>query len=332
MTPIEIIAPAISFLISLVTLEGLLRGRLAGLAMDQPNDRSLHVAPVPRSGGLAVMAGVLGGWFWLDLSELRVLVPLLLALLAISLLDDVRSLPARVRFAAHFVAAGVFCTSVVYPVYGAAVAMGCVLAHVWMTNLYNFMDGSDGLAGGMAAIGFSTLMLAALLHGDLQLAATCACIVVAALAFLRVNFHPARIFMGDSGSIPLGFSAAALGMIGFVRGTWDAWLPLLAFSMFIADASVTLARRLLRGERVWQAHRTHYYQRMVRMGYGHARTARLCYVAMACSGLAALLFQRFMPAYGLLPVLLCGLVYAVLARRIDRQWSAFESRQTPTAA
>src|SRR6476659_1011719 len=112
------------------------------------------------------------------------------------------------------------------------------------------------------------------------------CVAAAAAAFLLFNFHPARIFMGDAGAIPLGFLAATLGVTGWINGLWPLWLPVLVFSPFIADASVTLAKRALRGEKIWQAHREHYYQRVVRAGFGHRNMALLGYILMFAAGIS----------------------------------------------
>src|SRR5262245_1457719 len=150
------------------------------------------------------------------------------------------------------------------------------------------MDRSDGLAGGMAVFGFSFYAVAAWLAGSTEFALVNLSIAAAAGAFLVFNFHPARIFLGDAGSVPLGFLAAALGLIGWLQRDWTGWFPILVFSPFIMDASVTLARRLLRREKVWQAHRDHYYQRLVRLGWGHGRTALAEYAVMFASGVAAL--------------------------------------------
>ena len=126
------------------------------------------------------------------------------------------------------------------------------------------------------------------------------CIAASAAAFLIANFHPARIFLGDAGSVPLGFLAAALGILGWEGGDWAWWFPLLVFSPFIADASATLARRLYTRERVWRPHRDHYYQRLVRLGWGHRRTALAEYVLMlACgaAGIAALAAYAWFPFF-----------------------------------
>ncbi|WP_020163080.1 MraY family glycosyltransferase [Methyloversatilis discipulorum] len=323
--------PVVSALLSAGVLAWLLGAGRERMAVDLPNERSLHTRPVPRSGGLAVMAGILSALLLSELPERWVLLPALAVLVGISLLDDFRNLSAFLRFAIHGLVAATFAFLLLPERLGWPVAVFAVPVIVWMTNLFNFMDGSDGLAGGMAAIGFATLAAAATIAGDAVMAAFCLAIVAASLVFLRANWHPARIFMGDGGSVPLGFAAAALGLIGVSRGIWPAWLPVLAFSMFIVDATVTLAHRGLRGEKVWQAHRTHYYQRMVRLGLGHARTAKLCYVAMAGSGFSALLGMVLFPRFGG-GLLACWLViYAVAARQIDLQWQRFAAKNPESA-
>jgi UDP-N-acetylmuramyl pentapeptide phosphotransferase/UDP-N-acetylglucosamine-1-phosphate transferase len=149
------------------------------------------------------------------------------------------------------------------------------------------MDGSDGLAGGMAVIGFGTYGLAAWLGGNLELELLAWSIAAAAAGFLIFNFPPAKIFMGDVGSIPLGFLAGALGVAGWLQGLWPLWFPLIVFAPFIVDASVTLLRRALRRERIWQAHREHYYQRLILSGWSHRKTAIWEYALMlACAALA----------------------------------------------
>jgi len=221
-----------------------------------------------------------------------------------------------VRFLAHFIAAA-----------GCLLALGLsgwgllagTLAVVWMTNLYNFMDGSDGLAGGMAAIGFGALALAAWLGDAHGLAAFCAAIAVASLAFLRFNFPPARLFMGDAGSIPLGFMAAALGILGTRQNVWPWLFPLLVFSPFIVDASVTLARRALRGEKIWQAHRSHYYQRVVLLGATHRQLAMGAYALMLA--MAALAFALLLlPQYAMGMLILSASIYLLIFLAIDRRW------------
>ncbi|KVQ25872.1 MraY family glycosyltransferase [Burkholderia ubonensis] len=250
------------------------------LATDIPNNRSLHTLPTPRVGGWGIVPVCVIALSWFAPGMWPIIVAAA-GLAVLSQVDDRRGLPARVRFAAHL--AAVAALVIAYP----AAAPWWLLAGVgfmmvWLINLYNFMDGADGLAGGMALFGFGAYAVAALggVHPSPDLVAGGAAIAGAALGFLLLNFHPARLFLGDAGSIPLGFMAGALGYWGWRDAIWPLWFPAMVFSPFIADASVTLLRRLLRGEKFWQAHREHYYQRMVRSGIGHGRTAVYWYLIM----------------------------------------------------
>lgn len=303
-----------AFMICWLTLVWLLRRGY--LPMDHPNERSLHGTPTPRIGGLGIMAGVVVASVWL--ADGMLLPPILaaFALAVLSLLDDVRSLPVVVRFLAHFVAAVACLLGLGLTGWG---LVGATLAVVWMTNLYNFMDGADGLAGGMASIGFAALALAAWLGGALGLASFCAVIAAAALAFLRFNFPPARVFMGDAGSIPLGFLAATLGIVGGRLDVWPWLFPLLVFSPFIVDASVTLARRGLRGEKIWQAHRSHYYQRVVLLGASHRKLVWAAYALMLVSAVLAFTL-RALPQYTAWVLALWAAIYLLIFLAIDRRW------------
>ncbi len=281
-------AMAAAFAIALAVIAIARRSPLAARLADAPNARSLHDRPRPRVGGLGVMAGSLAAMAVSGSAELRIVAGCALGLSLLSLADDLRHLPAAARLAGHFAAALV----VVLGPLGSpplAIAALLMLALAWMTNLYNFMDGADGLAGGMAVAGFGTLALAADAGGAEDLALASGAIAAASLAFLSFNTPPAKVFLGDAGSIPLGFLAGTLGAIGVSRGSWPAWFPLLVFSPFIVDAPVTLLRRLAAREKVWVAHRTHYYQRLVTGGWSHRRLAFAGWAAMLAAGASALL-------------------------------------------
>lgn len=301
----------------------LLFSRFANFALDEPNARSLHDRPVPRTGGIAVLAGTVlslafgGTALWRPLA-------LALVLAAISFLDDLYRLPTLARLLAHFAAAGMLLWYVLSPM-GAIELVVLSLTVAWITNLYNFMDGSDGLAGGMGVIGFGAYAAAAQLGGDPALSAVCVAVAGACAGFLVHNFHPARIFLGDIGSIPLGFLAGALGVLGWRNDLWPLWFPVLVFGPFIGDATVTLLRRAIRGERIWQAHRDHYYQRMVRAGLGHRGTACIAYLAMLACAAAALYGRNAAPG---LQALVFGVTTAALAIGavwVDVHWSRRQS-------
>lgn len=270
--------------------------------LDQPNERSLHATPTPRTGGLAICAGLLAGWGAALLLAHAEDLPMqvlsgALVVAGVSILDDRYGLSQGLRLLVQlgaalllirggFVIQGEVLPGVVFAPY-LGLAVLTVVMTLWLTNLYNFMDGMDGFAGGMAVIGFGTLALLGWGQGDGLFAVASLTVCAAAAGFLWFNFPPARIFMGDSGSTTLGFLAAAFAVWGSRRGVAPVWLTLVVFSPFLVDATVTLLRRALRGEAVWRAHRSHYYQRLVQLGWGHRRTVLVEYAIMlACTGAA----------------------------------------------
>ncbi|HYN79146.1 MAG TPA: glycosyltransferase family 4 protein [Lamprocystis sp. (in: g-proteobacteria)] len=300
----------LSMLLTAFVLSAALARWLAGrpawsrALLDHPNERSLHAAPVPRSGGLAVLAGLIAavalGWIaGLTPDQLPWVTAGALPVAAISLLDDLGQVSRRLRFAVHLgagliLAAGGLVWGALDLPGGLPEGLGgpiwrfpapvawlvTVLFVVWMINLYNFMDGMDGFAGGMAVFGFGALAVLGWQGGDPAFALVAAGIAAAA-GFLTSNFPPARLFLGDLGSSTLGLFAAALSLWGASTGLFPLWVAWLAFSPFIVDATWTLGRRMLRGERVWEAHRSHHYQRLVLAGWGHRKTVLRAYVLMA---------------------------------------------------
>ena len=311
---------AVSFVIAFAVVRMLL-SRFGVFALDQPNARSLHERPVPRTGGIAVLVGAAVA---LGFDAAALWLPFALALLlgAISFIDDLHRLPTLARLAAHMGAAGLLVWYVLSPMHPVEAAV-LIVAITWITNLYNFMDGSDGLAGGMATIGFGAYALAAWLGGEGALASLCVALAAASAAFLVHNVHPARIFLGDVGSIPLGFLAGALGIVGWRNDAWPLWFPVLVFGPFIADATLTLIRRLVRGARVWQAHREHYYQRMVLMGLGHRGTALAEYGLMLVCAVVALAGRNQAPWIQAMAFLAASALLGALAVWVDLRWARF---------
>ncbi|MEO5374416.1 MAG: glycosyltransferase family 4 protein [Alphaproteobacteria bacterium] len=283
--------------------------------LDHPNERSSHSRPTPRGGGVAVVASILAAWAATgggdDTTTLVILIALGLG--ALSFVDDLRGLPPLPRFGTQLISVGAVLAALPD---GALVFQGLLplgldrlaaaLVWLWFINLYNFMDGIDGItgvetvcvAGGLAGImalvgqGGEALVPHALAPHALAMAA-------AALGFLAWNWHPARIFMGDVGSVPLGFLLGWLLVQAAVAGLWVPALILPAY--YLADASITLLRRLLRGEKVWQAHREHFYQKAVRAGWSHATVSSL--ILAANLGLVGLAGAAAVGAAGPVPAL-----------------------------
>ena len=327
--------PALAaFLASLACLGVLLSPIGRQWLLDQPNKRSLHGAPVPRSGGVSIAAGVAACAAVSGVAALQVIGPVLYiacALAAVSLADDILALPALLRLTAHFAVAAVALHLLLGDVDPMLFAV-LLLAIAWFANLYNFMDGSDGLAGGMTLLGFGAYAWAAQQADHYALATASGGIAVATLAFLAANFHPARLFMGDVGSVPLGFLAATLGVLGWRDGVWPIWFPVLVFAPFVGDATLTLVKRLLRREKIWQAHKDHYYQRLVRMGFGHRGTALLEYAVMAGCAAAALLFRASDPGMQAGALGAAAVVLIAIAVWIDSRWARAQRNSGRSAA
>jgi UDP-N-acetylmuramyl pentapeptide phosphotransferase/UDP-N-acetylglucosamine-1-phosphate transferase len=292
-----LVAIAASAAITALVVVSLQRSSWATRLVDRPNERSLHAQPTPRFGGLGVMAGALAVGAFVAPSPLLPVLGCAALLAIVSVFDDVRSLPIEVRLSAHAAAAVVAVLALAAPsaaadAFPVFAALALAVAIVWMTNLFNFMDGSDGLAGAMALVGFGALALGASEARDPAFAAACAACAGAAAAFLAFNAPPARVFLGDCGAVPLGFLAAAFGAYGALHDEWPWWFPVLVFSPFIADASVTLLGRIARGEAFWRAHRGHAYQKLVLAGWSKARLLAFASALMLWAAASALLCLR----------------------------------------
>ena len=302
--------------------------------LDHPNERSLHEVPTPRTGGIAIFIamavahcagaafGILFHW----------LVPIAVAaslVFAVSVVDDFRPLPALVRIVVHALGAIMVVMTgyglvelrlpgvqwALSPVVGAVLS---VLLLTWLTNLYNFMDGMDGFAAGMGVIGFSIYAVLATLAAQPTLAVTSAIVAASCLGFLRENFPPATLFMGDAGSSVLGFLAGALALYAQHVGAFPVWLALVVFSPFVVDASVTLLRRAFDGEVLWHAHRSHFYQRLVQLGWGHRRTSCYGYVLMLVCGILAIAIRQAPSWLQWLALSILILVYTMIAWGVRR--------------
>lgn len=286
--------------------------------LSRPNERTLHSMPTPQTGGLAIISSVVVALV-AAASVLAIaqpskpilpkglasqsvwIVASVLLIFVVSFIDDCVGLPVALRLGVQAVSAciiigGVGLTLSFIPIPGgphillgiAAIPVS-VLVLLWMANLYNFMDGMDGFAGGMTFFGFGFLAYFGWQAHFPVMLIIATFVAMGALGFLTHNFPPARIFMGDAGSITIGFLAGTLMILGVRDGIFELWVPVMIFSPFIVDATVTLIRRILRRKKIWQAHREHYYQRLVLSGWSHRRTVLAEYgVMILCGGLAVL--------------------------------------------
>ena len=326
MTPLDLLAAMIAALaVAGATIGVLLRVR-GHLPHAAPNLRSLHSSPVPRVGGLTIWAGCLpvalvappglpGNWvIWLIC---------VLGVGIVSLQDDWRGVSPVVRLVVHIGVATALAVEILsatlHPVADSLLPLLCGIAIiVWGANLYNFMDGSDGLATLMTGVGFTAYAVAAWINGTS--ASTYVAIAAATIPLLWINWPPAKMFLGDIGAVPLGFLASGFGLAGVFSGAWPAWFPLIVFLPFVADATVTLLRRVLRRERVWEAHNTHYYQRLHRMGAGHRGTLSVYAAWMIGTAVTAVVCLAYARGLGWLAFAAwCG-AGALLFLAIDYHW------------
>lgn len=312
--------------VGLVRVQLLRRGIL-----DRPNERSSHDVPTPRGGGLGLLAALLPVWvaipFFLPAAPAANAsatalwaIPLAAFFLAgVSWIDDIKTIGPLPRLGAQFAAALVGAFLIEGAVFqgilpGPLDLIVVTIGWVWFINLFNFMDGIDGISGVEAFMIGGGLLLIGLV-GTLPLDAThgqALAIAAAAAGFLVWNWPPARIFLGDSGSVPLGYLLGWLLLSLAAGGAWQAAAILPLY--YLADATITLVRRVARGEKFWHAHRDHFYQAAIRRGLSHARvSSAIAVVNLLLVGLALISVQADLGPLGpWLALLAAGILVALL--------------------
>jgi UDP-N-acetylmuramyl pentapeptide phosphotransferase/UDP-N-acetylglucosamine-1-phosphate transferase len=254
--------------------------------LDHPNERSSHIDATPRGGGLVVIAVLAATWIWIDFSTPTMIIATIAVMIAVvSWVDDLRGLSALFRLLVQIAAVSI---TLWFAPFSGEVFQGLLphsvdivlsaLAWLWFINLFNFMDGIDGISGVEALIiGLGVLIIA----NDPTLPLMAAAVCGVAAGFLVWNWHPAKIFLGDVGSAPLGYMLGWMLLSLAASGYWAAALILPGY--YLADATIILIRRALRGERIWDAHKQHFYQKPVQLGRSHA------WVSLIIFGLGSIL-------------------------------------------
>jgi Fuc2NAc and GlcNAc transferase len=279
--------------------------------MDVPNERSSHAMPTPRMGGVPMVAAAifpLGCWAWLAAGEMfhvRGLPHTMIFALSMSVLgfwDDLRSLSPLFRFLVQIAAAilALWAVSVLLPktlptgwmLPGVAWIVVGAFWIVWMLNLYNFMDGIDGLAGGEAAVSALFFFLIFAYYGESGWAMANLFVAAASMGFLVHNWPPARVFMGDAGSAFLGAFFGMQSIVAPLATSVPFPVLVLPLANFILDTTVTLVRRIWRGEKWYQPHRSHFYQRMTKLGMSHSKVTGVELISVVLSCVAAVWYLR----------------------------------------
>ncbi len=290
--------------------------------LDQPGGRKIHAVPIPRLGGIAIYFGVIipGLLFLSNAGPTRGILLGASLITLVGVLDDLKDVRPVVKFAAQFVVAltvvlfGVGVETFTLPGIGVFVLgwVGIPFSVIWIVaimNVVNFIDGMDGLAAGVCAISAVTFSIIAISLGRYDMGILAAIVAGATLGFLWHNFHPASIFMGDSGSLLLGFLLAAISLQGFMKGVAAIALliPLLVLGIPIFDTGFAILRRVKNRRPIYVADRGHLHHRFSNLGYSQRQTVVILY---SWSGLMSLLAlsMRFAPLW-----FVVGLAAAVAA-------------------
>jgi len=341
-----VLALAVGYLLTPVV------GRLAGKlgALDIPDTRKLHTQPVPRLGGLAVYFAFLAGLlaFGPGGREIWGLVVGASLIVVLGTLDDIYDLPAKVKLAGQVAAAaavipfGLQVEFVTNPLNGGLIHLGwlgipvTVFWLVAVTNALNLIDGLDGLATGTAVIAAATLAAVAWTEGQTAAVALALIVGAAALGFLRHNFYPAKIFLGDSGSMLLGFVLAATAVIGLTKSATALSLiiPILILGIPLFDTTFAVVRRCYRRRPIFNPDRGHLHHRLLDAGLTHRRAVLVVYGVDAVLGASAILLTVLSTDQGVVLLVLLAVTLltaankaGVLGRRTRREAGLVEGEE-----
>ena len=279
-------------------------------AVDVPKDnRRMHKVPIPRMGGLAIFAGFLVSvLFFVPLgNEFRSILIGALILVVLGIIDDIVALKPRTKFAGQIIAAlipalsGVSIHGIVNPIvpgqYSTLGIFSIPFTVIWIvgiTNAVNFIDGLDGLACGVSAIATVTMFIIAVLFGETYIALMMAALAGACLGFLPYNMNPAKIFMGDTGSMFLGYILATVSIQGLFKfyAVISFAVPFILLGLPIFDTGFAIVRRLLKGQSPLQADRGHVHHRLIDLGFDQKQSVAILYAFSALMGLTAVILAR----------------------------------------
>ena len=346
--PIYFWAFAVSLIVALLATPAVILLAKKTGAMDAPNARKVHKKPIPRIGGLAIYSGFMAAIifvalkFGFDGEQVKETVGLVVSgslIVALGLLDDYKNLPAKLKLLGQIGAAAVlvlifdvridfmtdpfgdyfYFDNLPIPHLAIFVTMFWL---VGLTNTVNLIDGLDGLAAGVASIASFTIMLIALEQNFILVAVLTAALAGAAVGFLKYNFNPAEIFMGDTGSMFLGFMLAGISVTGAVKSvaTIALVVPIFALGLPILDTTFAIVRRLRGGVPIFKPDKGHLHHRLLNVGFTQRQAVLLMYVVSALFGLSAIALTAVscQIAVLILLVVVAAIVYGVKKLGIAR--------------
>jgi len=305
------LAGAVSFLLTPLLCR--LAPRLG--AIDKPNSRKVHHTFMPRLGGIAIYGGFLAA-FWLLGCYQHAYLGLFLGgtfIMLVGMLDDIKGLSPWLKLAGQIVAASIlvvfgvrveFLTNPLEGVFilGKLAIPVTIFWVVGVTNALNLVDGLDGLAAGTSFIAAATIAVVAWLHGEVVVALLSLALAASILGFLPFNFYPARIFMGDSGSMFLGFNLAALAVIGLTKSATliSLFVPMVILGLPILDTFLAIIRRYLNHKPIFAPDKGHLHHRLLDYGLSQRQVVGIIYVVNVCLGGSAVLLSVLTTAQGTL--------------------------------
>ena len=334
--PNYILAFCIAVAVALVITPGVILLAAKTGAMDAPDARKVHKKPIPRIGGIGIyaafMVAILAVMGFTELTDdvFHELVGLLVSgtlIVIVGIIDDYKNLPAKVKLVGQIIAA---CVLVAFDVridfitdpFGDFIFLeyfavpATVFWIVGLTNTVNLIDGLDGLAAGVSAIAAATIFLVAMQQSFLLVAVLTAALAGAAIGFLYYNFNPARIFMGDTGSMFLGFMLAGISVIGAVKSaaTIALIVPILALGLPILDTTFAIVRRYRGGVPIFKPDKGHLHHRLLDLGFTQRQAVLLMYVISALLGLSAVVLNEVSSGIAIL-IVLCVLSAVLLGAK-----------------
>jgi UDP-GlcNAc:undecaprenyl-phosphate/decaprenyl-phosphate GlcNAc-1-phosphate transferase len=300
-------------------------------ATDLPNQRKVHQSVMPRLGGLAIFISFIIGVILLrpvNLSSLSILIGSIIITI-IGILDDIMELSAKVKLIGQLAAA---CTVVFWGdlqvgfinlPFGGQLQFGLlsipftILWIVGITNSINLIDGLDGLAAGVSSIALITISGIAFLQGNFYVAVVGLIVIASTLGFLIYNFHPAKIFMGDTGALFLGYIISVLSLLGFKNITFISLIiPIIILAVPISDTFFAILRRIIHKKPLGTPDKQHLHHCMLRMGYSHRQTVLLIYAMSAFFGMVALIFSQARLGGAIILIAIIVLLIEITAEKI----------------
>ena len=332
--PEYILAATVAMAFVLILTPAVIKLAISTGAVDKPDARKVHKVPIPRIGGLGIYISFMIAVFVavvssnLDGESLREIIGLLLSasfIVALGLVDDYKNLPAKVKLLGQILAAVIFVIGfdvkidVITNPFGDYIYLDWIAVPatifwlVGLTNTVNLIDGLDGLAAGVSAIASITILLVALKQNFFLVSILTAALAGGAIGFLFYNSHPAKIFMGDSGSMFLGFMLAGISVIGAFKSTATIALivPILALGLPILDTTFAIVRRYRGGRPIFQPDKGHLHHRLLSLGFTHRQAVLLMYVISAMLGLSAVALTEVSSQFALmiLIIVVIAIVY-----------------------